>query len=153
GPTRRGCGRGATVSIAPAGKILGRRPRRSRRAAAVRLEHATRPPRGGCRLEDPVGDGFDGQKGCVLGLGYVRLPLAVELAKRHKVTGFDIDAQKIDELRRNFDRMHEVTTEELQSVRMEYTTDPTRMRDAEYIIVAVPTPIDKHNNPDLFLVE
>src|SRR5262249_32340384 len=52
GPTRRGCGRGATVSIAPAGKILGRRPRRSRRAAAVRLEHATRPPRGGCRLED-----------------------------------------------------------------------------------------------------
>jgi UDP-N-acetyl-D-galactosamine dehydrogenase len=104
-------------------------------------------------LEEPVSNGVDGQKVCVLGLGYVGLPLAVEFAKRHKVIGFDIDAQKIEELKRGFDRMHEVTTEELQSVRMEYTTDPARMKDAEYIIVAVPTPIDKHNNPDLFLVE
>jgi UDP-N-acetyl-D-galactosamine dehydrogenase len=100
-----------------------------------------------------VGNGVEAQKVCVLGLGYVGLPLAVEFAKRHKVIGFDIDAQKIEELRRNYDRMIEVTTEELQSVKMEYTTDPTRMKDAEYIIVAVPTPIDKHNNPDLFLVE
>src|SRR5262249_27325237 len=102
---------------------------------------------------DAVSNGIDGQKVCVLGLGYVGLPLAVELAKRHRVTGFDIDAQKIAELQKNFDRMREVTTEELESVRIEYTTDATRMRDAEYIIVAVPTPIDKHNNPDLFLVE
>ena len=100
-----------------------------------------------------MSNAFDGQKVCVLGLGYVGLPLAVEFAKRHKVIGFDIDAQKIEELKKNFDRMQEVTTEELQSVKMEYTTDPARMKDAEYIIVAVPTPIDKHNNPDLTLVE
>jgi len=100
-----------------------------------------------------VSNGFEGQRVCVLGLGYVGLPLAVELAKKHKVIGFDVDAPKVEELKRGHDRMREVTTEELQSVKMEYTTDPARMKDAEYIIVAVPTPIDKHNNPDLFLVE
>jgi UDP-N-acetyl-D-galactosamine dehydrogenase len=89
----------------------------------------------------------------VLGLGYVGLPLAVEFAKRHQVIGFDIDAGKVEELRRNYDRMREVETEELAAVRIDYTTDPAKMRDARYIIVAVPTPIDEHNNPDLFLVE
>jgi hypothetical protein len=89
----------------------------------------------------------------VLGLGYVGLPLAVEFAKRHQVIGFDIDAGKIEELQRGYDRMREVETEELAAVRIDYTTNPARMRDAKYIVVAVPTPIDEHNNPDLFLVE
>jgi len=104
-------------------------------------------------LEASVSSGFDGQRVCVLGLGYVGLPLAVEFAKRHQVIGFDIDAGKIEELQRGYDRMREVETEELAAVRIDYTTNPARMRDAKYIIVAVPTPIDEHNNPDLFLVE
>jgi len=100
-----------------------------------------------------VNSGFEGQKVCVLGLGYVGLPLAVEFAKRHRVIGLDIDQSKIEELRKNYDRMREVTTEELAGVHIDYTTDPARMREADYIIVCVPTPIDKHNNPDLTLVE
>ncbi len=100
-----------------------------------------------------MSNGFDGQKICVLGLGYVGLPLAVEFAKRHHVIGLDIDAGKIEELKRNFDRMREVETHELAAVKIDYTTDPARMQEAQYVIVAVPTPIDKHNKPDLFLVE
>ena len=100
-----------------------------------------------------MNSGFEGQKVCVLGLGYVGLPLAVEFAKRHRVIGLDIDTSKIEELRKNYDRMREVTTEELAGVHIDYTTDPARMREADYIIVCVPTPIDKHNNPDLTLVE
>ena len=100
-----------------------------------------------------MNSGFEGQKVCVLGLGYVGLPLAVEFAKRHRVIGLDIDQSKIEELRKNYDRMREVTTEELAGVHIDYTTDPARMREADYIIVCVPTPIDKHNNPDLTLVE
>ena len=101
-------------------------------------------------LEEPVSNGFEAQRVCVLGLGYVGLPLAVELAKRHKVTGFDVDAPKVEELKRGHDRMREVTTEELQSVKVEYTTDPARMKDAEYIIVAVPTPITSTTIPTCF---
>ena len=89
---------------------------------------------------------------CVVGLGYVGLPLAVEFAKRHRVIGLDIDTAKIEELKRGFDRMREVTSEELSAVHMDYTTDAARIADAEFVIVCVPTPVDEHNNPDLTLV-
>jgi UDP-N-acetyl-D-galactosamine dehydrogenase len=93
------------------------------------------------------------QRVCVVGLGYVGLPLAVEFARHHRVTGLDIDATKIEELRGGHDRMHEVQPSELQSVKIDYTSDATKIADAEYVIVCVPTPIDKNNNPDLSLLE
>ena len=96
---------------------------------------------------------LEDQRVCVVGLGYVGLPLAVEFAKRHRVIGFDIDATKVEELRGGFDRMREVEDEELRAVKIDYTTDPARIGDAAYVIVCVPTPIDAHNNPDLELVE
>ena len=88
----------------------------------------------------------------IVGLGYVGLPLAVEFAKLHRVTGFDIDTSKIEELRSGFDRMREVPQDTLRAVSIDYTSDPARIRDAEFVIVCVPTPIDTHNNPDLSLV-
>jgi UDP-N-acetyl-D-galactosamine dehydrogenase len=97
--------------------------------------------------------GIEPQRVCVLGLGYVGLPLAVEFAKRHRVIGLDVDAGKVAELRSGHDRMLEVSDDELASVRIDYTTDPSRMGEAEYVIVCVPTPIDAHNNPDLALLE
>jgi UDP-N-acetyl-D-galactosamine dehydrogenase len=90
---------------------------------------------------------------CVVGLGYVGLPLAVEFARRHRVIGFDIDQAKIQELQSGHDRMREVEADELASIHIDYTTDPARIGEAEFVIVCVPTPIDRHNNPDLQLVE
>ncbi len=92
------------------------------------------------------------QKICVVGLGYVGLPLAVEFARHHQVIGLDIDAGKIEELQRGHDRMREVDDAELRAARIDYSADPARIRDAAFIIVCVPTPIDQHNNPDLTLV-
>ena len=90
---------------------------------------------------------------CIVGLGYVGLPLAVEFARCHRVIGFDIDTSKIAELQAGHDRMREVEDAALASVRIDYISDPARIGDAEYVIVCVPTPIDPHNNPDLSLVE
>jgi len=92
------------------------------------------------------------QRICIVGLGYVGLPLAAEFAKRHRVIGFDIDTSKIEELRSGFDRMREVPQETLRALSIDYTSDAARIRDAEFVIVCVPTPIDPHNNPDLSLV-
>ncbi|MBI5728247.1 MAG: nucleotide sugar dehydrogenase [Candidatus Magasanikbacteria bacterium] len=89
---------------------------------------------------------------CVVGLGYVGLPLAVRLAKHFRVIGFDIQAQRIAELRQGFDRTREVGESELAAVKLNYTDDPAVIREARFIIVAVPTPVDKYNVPDLSLV-
>ena len=90
---------------------------------------------------------------CVVGLGYVGLPLAVEFAKRHRVIGLDIDKKRIEELASGFDRTVELERSQLEAVTIEYTSDPARIAEAEYIIICVPTPIDSNNNPDLSLVE
>lgn len=90
---------------------------------------------------------------CVVGLGYVGLPLAVEFARHHRVTGLDVDATKVEELRSGHDRMHEVQPSELGAVKIDYTDDASKIADAKYVIVCVPTPIDKNNNPDLSMVE
>ena len=87
----------------------------------------------------------------VVGLGYVGLPLAIAFAARHRVIGLDIDEGKIGELKNGFDRMREVPGDELGVV--EYSSDPARLAEAGFVIVCVPTPIDRHNNPDLSLVE
>lgn len=89
----------------------------------------------------------------VAGLGYVGLPLAIALAKHFKVIGFDINTRRIDELKNGIDRTREQTSEQLKATTMEFTADAARLKDAQFIIVAVPTPIDEKNNPDLTLVE
>jgi len=92
------------------------------------------------------------QRICVVGLGYVGLPLAVEFAHHHRVIGLDVDTNKIEELRRSFDRMQEVDEAQLRTAKIDYTSDPVRLREADFVIVCVPTPIDQHNNPDLTLI-
>ncbi len=94
------------------------------------------------------------QKICIVGLGYVGLPLAHAFAKAgHQVTGYDIAERRIEELKQHIDRTNELTTEQLKSVNMEFSTDPAVMEKCGIIILAIPTPVDDDNNPDLTLVE
>lgn len=93
------------------------------------------------------------EKICVVGLGYVGLPLTVQLAKHFKVTGFDINLQRINDLKQGIDCTNEVSREELDSVKIEYTNDPRSITEAKFIIIAVPTPIDEDKKPDLNLIE
>ena len=90
-------------------------------------------------------------KVCVVGLGYVGLPLACLLSKHFPVTGFDINAKRIDELQRGIDRTGEV--ENLTDYRLEYSAAPAAITAANFIIVAVPTPITDDFQPDLRLIQ
>ena len=86
----------------------------------------------------------------IIGLGYVGLPLAVEFGKHRPTIGFDIDAERIAQLRAGQDRTHEVEPEELAAAkRLTFTTDPEAIREAQVYIITVPTPIDAHKRPDL----
>jgi len=85
----------------------------------------------------------------VLGLGYVGLPLAVALARNFETIGFDIDPQRIEELRSGNDRTHEVGEDQLRSSTIRLTSDAGDGGAADVYIVAVPTPVDSHNHPDL----
>ena len=86
----------------------------------------------------------------VIGLGYVGLPLAIELAKKFPGTmGFDINAAKIAELHGGVDRTHEVASEALRATTLKMTCVLEELRGCDFFIVAVPTPIDNWNRPDL----
>lgn len=86
----------------------------------------------------------------VIGLGYVGLPLAVEFGKKRPVIGFDIDAQRVNELKAGFDRTLETTAVELSDAEhLCFTTNPEDLKSANCYIVTVPTPIDKNKRPDL----
>ena len=86
---------------------------------------------------------------CVVGLGYVGLPLAVEFGKKLPTIGFDRSAVRVDELRDYSDRTREVSTEELHmATQLQYTTDITDTATCNVYIVAVPTPIDEAKRPD-----
>jgi UDP-N-acetyl-D-galactosamine dehydrogenase len=85
----------------------------------------------------------------VVGLGYVGLPLAVEFGKKFRTVGFDLSAAKIDAYRRHVDPTREVSTEELRAAtRLSVTNDPVQLGLADFIVVAVPTPIDEAHQPD-----
>ena len=91
---------------------------------------------------------------CIVGLGYVGLPLAHAFAKAgHDVVGYDISKDRIEELNRDHDRTREIADADLKAVTMQYTTDPSAMKSCDVIILAIPTPVDDDNNPDLTLVE
>ncbi|MHB8763239.1 MAG: nucleotide sugar dehydrogenase [Deferrisomatales bacterium] len=85
----------------------------------------------------------------VVGLGYVGLPLAVAFGKKFPILGFDINQKKIELLRQGVDPTGELTREEVQAARIQYTANPGDLRRASFIVVAVPTPIDRHKKPDL----
>lgn len=86
----------------------------------------------------------------IIGLGYVGLPLAVEFGKKFKTLGFDINQNRIDELKTGYDRTLEVESEHLKSAtQLHYTADLADLKQANFFIVTVPTPIDKNNRPDL----
>lgn len=88
------------------------------------------------------------EKIAVVGLGYVGLPLAVALARKFDVVGFDIDPRRVDELRSGTDRTNEVSAEELESTTLRFTSDPSDLEGRSIYIVTVPTPIDDANRPD-----
>jgi len=86
----------------------------------------------------------------VIGLGYVGLPLAIEFGKKYKTIGLDLKEEVIACYRNASDPTGEVEDEQFQqSTRLEFTTDASRLADADFLIVAVPTPIDEANQPDL----
>lgn len=87
----------------------------------------------------------------IIGLGYVGLPLAHAFAAKYKVTGFDINQSRIDELSHGFDRTLELDSTQLKAVEnsLEYTTNLDDISECNIYIVTVPTPIDKNNRPDL----
>ena len=85
----------------------------------------------------------------VVGLGYVGLPLVVEFGKQLRTIGFDIDAAKVAACRQQRDPSREIPDEEMrQATLAEYTTDPAALREADFILVAVPTPVDAAHTPD-----
>jgi UDP-N-acetyl-D-glucosamine/UDP-N-acetyl-D-galactosamine dehydrogenase len=85
----------------------------------------------------------------VVGLGYVGLPLAVEFGKKRETIGFDLSQPKVDSYRRFVDPTGEVSSEDLKAARhLSVTTDPKELGKADYIIVAVPTPVDIAHQPD-----
>jgi UDP-N-acetyl-D-galactosamine dehydrogenase len=86
----------------------------------------------------------------VIGLGYVGLPLAVEFGKVMDVIGFDIKKDRIEELKKGFDRTREVEPADLKAaVRLSFSGDVQDLKEANYFIVTVPTPVDQFKNPDL----
>lgn len=85
----------------------------------------------------------------IIGLGYVGLPLAVEFAKKFPVVGFDINTQRIQDLRNGVDKTLEVSTDELKKTRIQYSSDLAELKVCNIYIVTVPTPIDEHKRPDL----
>ncbi|MEN8248425.1 MAG: nucleotide sugar dehydrogenase [Bacteroidota bacterium] len=94
------------------------------------------------------------KKIAVIGLGYVGLPLAVEFGKKREVIGFDINKSRIDELESGVDRTEEVTPDELkEATQLSFTDSLDDIKDCNYFIVTVPTPIDAHNKPDLTPLE
>ena len=88
----------------------------------------------------------------VIGLGYVGLPLAVALARKFDVTGFDIEAERVAQLRSGFDRTREVDEADLAGSSLTITGNPDDCRGADVYIVTVPTPVDSDNQPDLTAV-
>jgi len=85
----------------------------------------------------------------VVGLGYVGLPIAVAFAEKVKTLGFDINSGKIDIYKQGIDPTQEIGNAKIQKTTLEFTIDPTRLREARVIIVAVPTPINGDKTPNL----
>ncbi|MEL6734288.1 MAG: nucleotide sugar dehydrogenase, partial [Pseudomonadota bacterium] len=109
-------------------------------------EKAAKPrlmPKDPAPLPDP-----DTCRVAVVGLGYVGLPLICGFSRNSRAIGVDIDAAKISELTEGKDRTGEVTDDELQSADALFTTDAAALKDADAILICVPTPVNSRNRPD-----
>ena len=93
------------------------------------------------------------KKLAVIGLGYVGLPIALEFAKKIKVIGFDINADRIKMMQNNIDPSQELDSAAFDGCDIEFTNDLDVLKTANFFIVAVPTPVDEHNIPDLIPVQ
>lgn len=89
----------------------------------------------------------------VIGLGYVGLPIALEFAKKIKVIGFDINASRVEMMRNGIDPSNELDSSHFKNCDIEFTNDLDVLRKASFYIVAVPTPVDDSNVPDLVPVQ
>jgi len=92
------------------------------------------------------------KKLAVIGLGYVGLPIALEFAKKISVIGFDINAQRIDLMRKGIDPSNELLSSDFEGTDIVFTDSLDVLKEASFFIVAVPTPVDEHNIPDLIPV-
>ncbi|HBH20130.1 MAG TPA: nucleotide sugar dehydrogenase [Candidatus Peribacter riflensis] len=87
---------------------------------------------------------------CIVGLGYVGLPLAYIFAKKgFDVHGYDLNAERIAELKAGHDRTRELTEKQLKEATIRYSADPASIHEADVVILAIPTPVDERNTPDL----
>ena len=90
----------------------------------------------------------------IIGLGYIGLPLAVEFGKVIPTIGFDIDINRLEELKQGIDRTLEVTNKELaKSSKLILSSNPDHLKECTVYIVTVPTPINEHKAPDLSLIK
>ena len=89
------------------------------------------------------------EKISLVGLGYVGMPIAVAFAKKVKVVGFDLNAKKIEAYKNGIDPTNEVGDEEIKNSSVEFTSDETKLKEAKFHIVAVPTPVNADKTPDL----
>ena len=89
------------------------------------------------------------KKLAVIGLGYVGLPIALEFAKKIKVIGFDINAKRVEMMRNNIDPSQELEGSAFDGSDIEFTNELAILKQANFFIVAVPTPVDEHNVPNL----
>ena len=93
------------------------------------------------------------EKLSLIGLGYVGMPIAVAFAKKIDVIGFDLNEHKIDLYRSGFDPTHEVGNQAIRKTTIDFTSDETKLRNAKFHIVAVPTPVNDDHTPNLRSVE
>lgn len=89
------------------------------------------------------------KKLAVIGLGYVGLPIALEFAKKISVIGFDINQKRVDLMNQNIDPSNELEAKDFEGADIKFTANLDDLKEASFYIVAVPTPVDKHNVPDL----
>lgn len=89
------------------------------------------------------------EKLAVIGLGYVGLPIALEFARKISVIGFDINARRIEMMQQGIDPSNELSKEAFEGCDITFTNSLDVLREAKFFIVAVPTPVDEHNVPDL----
>ena len=103
---------------------------------------------------DKIYDGLicGSEKLALVGLGYVGMPIAVEFAKHIQVIGYDINEKRVNEYKNGIDSTNEVGPA-IKTTTVDFTSDPNRLKEAKFIIVAVPTPVNADTTPDLRPVE
>ena len=90
----------------------------------------------------------------IIGLGYVGLPLATEFAKKYNVVGYDISEVRVEELKKGIDRTKEIKNKKLlKNNNLVFTNDINNMKNSDFFILTVPTPITKKNKPDLSILK